>query len=392
MASGRLTALRVKTLKAKGRYPDGDGLFLQIGPTGAKSWLLRYQLNHRERYMGLGPVKNFTLKEARERARKARQLLSDGIDPIEHRMSQRDFSTKEARERLTFKEAAEQFLEVHEPTWRNAKHRAQWRSSLKAHAFPTLAHLPVSAIDQGFVNAAVAGIWTTTPETARRAKGRIERIVTWVTDGQPLPTRNGKPKRGHAALPWRELPTFIVDLRKRESISARALEYTILTAARTGETIGAKWDEIDLEARVWTIPADRMKSYRPHRVPLSSAAVELLASLPTEEGNDRIFIGGKKGHGLSNMAMLEMLKDLAPGTTVHGFRSTFKDWASEATPTPNMVSEAALAHIVADKVEAAYRRGDLFTKRVKLMTEWAAYCGSEPAEIIPLHKKQEAMA
>jgi len=389
MAKG-LTALKVEKAKVQGRYPDGHGLFLQVGPTGAKSWLFRFQLNGRERYMGLGSVRNFSLKEARERARKARQLLDDGVDPIEARLTARDADGKAGRERLTFKQAAEQFLAVHEAGWRNAKHRAQWRSSLKAHAFPTLGERPVAAIDQALVNSAVSSIWASTPETARRTRDRIERVCQWVRDGMPLPTRNGKAKRSHPALPWREVPKFIEALRQRQSISARALEFTILTAARTGETIGAAWSEIDLDEKVWNIPAERMKSHRPHRVPLSGAVIDFLRALPREQENPSVFIGGRAGQPLSNMAMLQLLRDLAPGSTVHGFRSAFKDWAAEATHTPNMISEAALAHIVADKTEAAYRRGDLFTKRAKLMSDWADYCASAPAEVVSLPKEPKA--
>lgn len=311
-------------------------------------------------------------------------MLSDGVDPIEHRLASRDLSVKEARERVTFKQAAEQFLAVHEAGWRNDKHRAQWRSSLKAHAFGILGERPITAIDQALINEAVAPIWTATPETARRVRDRIERIVQWVKDGMPLPTRNGNAKRGHKALPWRELPQFMDTLRQRDSISARALEFVILTAARTGEAIGACWDEIDLKEKVWSVSAERMKSHRPHRVPLSAPALKLLEALPREKGNDFLFIGGRAGRGLSNMAMLELLKDLAPGYTVHGFRSAFKDWAAEATATPNMVSEAALAHVVGDKTEAAYRRGDLFAKRAKLMADWAAFFVSKPAQVSPI--------
>lgn len=389
MANG-LTALRVAKIKGQGRYPDGDGLYLQVGPNGNKSWLLRYQIRGRERFMGLGPVKTFSLKEARERARKARQLLVDDIDPIEARLRARDLAAKEARERLTFREATEQFLAVHEAGWRNAKHRAQWRSSLKAHAFPTLGERPITAIDQALINAAVASIWTSTPETARRVKDRIERVCQWVRDGAPLPTRTGKAKSHHPAMSWRELPGFMEALRQRDSISARALEFTVLTAARTGEVIGACWSEINFDEKVWTVPAERMKSGRPHRVPLSDAVIKVLQALPCERDNPFVFIGGRDGMGLSNMAMLQVLRGLLPGLTVHGFRSSFTDWAHETTNTPRTVVEAALAHVVGDKTEASYRRGDLFAKRSKLMSDWADYCASKPAEVVSLPKKAKA--
>jgi integrase len=381
----KLTALKVEKLTAPGRYPDGDGLFLQVGKTGSKSWLLRYQLNYRERYMGLGSAKNFSLKEARERARKARQQLDDGVDPIEARLAQRDLAGKQARERITFKQAAEQFLAVHEEGWRNAKHRHQWRSSLKAYALPMLGERPITAIDQALINDAVSSLWARAPETARRTRDRIERVVQWVKDGKPQPTTNGNGKKHHAALAWPDLPEFMSELRQRHNGSAaRALEFAILTAARTGEVLGATWDELDLDEKVWTIPASRMKSGREHRVPLSAPAVDLLRALPREDGNDFIFIGGREGKGINDNALLDLLVTMRRGVTVHGFRSTFKDWAAEATSTPNMVSEVALAHAIGDKVEAAYRRGDLFVKRAKLMNEWAAFCASRPAEVLPL--------
>jgi integrase len=313
MANG-LTALRVTKIEAQGRYPDGDGLYLQVGGNGNKSWLLRYQIGGRERFMGLGSVKNFSLKEARERARKARQLLDDGVDPIEARLASRDLDAKAARERLTFKEATEKFLAVHEAGWRNAKHRAQWRSSLKAHAFPILGERPISAIDQALINDAVSSIWSTTPETARRVRDRIERICQWTRDGMPLPTTNGNGKKHHPALAWQDIPTFVADLRQRDGISARAIEFLTLTAARTGEVIGATWGEIDLDEKVWNIPAERMKSHRPHRVPLSAPVIDILKALPREKDNPYAFIGGRAGKGLSNMGMLELLRGMRPAS------------------------------------------------------------------------------
>ena len=391
-ATKDLTTKRVDGLKAPGRYhdPEHRGLYLQIGPTGTKSWLLRYEHNGRERWHGLGSVKDFSLKEARERARAKRQLLADGLDPIEVKITAKDAAAKESRERLTFKQATEEFLNLHADGWRNAKHRAQWKSTLTEHAFPKLGERAVASIDAALINEAVAPIWTKTPETARRVRGRIERIVQWVKDGKPLPGAGKNGKRNHPALPWQEIPQFMSELRERQGVSARALEFTVLTAARTGEVIGATWDEIDLDSKTWTVPAERMKSGREHRVPLSARVVELLESLHREDGNLYIFIGGRSGVGISNMAMLELLRGMRSGLSVHGFRSAFKDWAAEATHTPNMVSEAALAHVVADRTEAAYRRGTMFAKRAKLMTEWARYCASKPAEIADLAEKRKA--
>jgi integrase len=389
-----LTAKRVANLREPGRYkdPDHKGLYLQIGPTGNKSWLLRFENNGRERWMGLGSAKDFKLAEARERAREKRQLLADGIDPIDHRITAKLLAAKEARERQTFKDAADEFLKLHAKGWKNAKHRAQWRSTLSQYVFPKLGELEVSTIDDALINEAVMPIWTKTPETAKRLRGRVSRIVEWVKKGKPLPATNGKNGKHHPALPWQEIPSFMADLREREGISARALEFCILTAARTSEVIKATWDEIDLDAKTWVIPAERMKAAREHRVPLSAPVVELLRNLPREDGNPFLFIGAREGKGLSNMAMLELLRGMRSGLTVHGFRSSFKDWVSEATSTPNMVSEMALAHVVADQTEAAYRRGDLFAKRAKLMTEWSRYCASKPAEVADLADKRKATA
>ena len=331
-ATKDLTAKRIAALREQGRYhdPENRGLYLQVGPTGTKSWLLRYEYGGRERWMGLGSIKDFSLKEVRERARGKRQLLADGIDPIKHRLDAQDFAIKEARERLTFKAATDEFLRLHAKGWRNDKHRKQWRSSLAEHAFPKLGERAVAIIDTAMVNDAVAPIWTKTPETARRVRGRIERIVQWAKDGKPLPSAGKNGKRNHPALPWQELPQFMAELRQRQFVSARALEFTILTAAHTGETIGATWGEIDLDAKTWTIPADRMKTARAHRVPLSTPVVELLKGVHREDGNPFLFIGARGGVGISNMAMLQLLRGMrGDGMTVHGFRAAFKTWCDE---------------------------------------------------------------
>jgi integrase len=378
MARGinKLSARAVATAKEPGLIGDGGNLYLQIadidGKGITKSWVLRYMLAGRARKMGLGSVNDFSLAEARERARQARQQLADGVDPIEARLAARDAQRRDDAERITFKEAAGKYLAAHEATWRNAKHRQQWRNTLAAHAYPTLGTRPVGALDAALINGCVADLWTKTPETARRVRQRIGMICQWVKDGMPLPAPGkAKTTKHHAAMPWRDMPAFMAELRQRESISARALELTILCAARTGETIGATWDEIDFDARIWAVPPDRMKGHKEHRVPLSDRAVEILKDAPRIKGEPRVF-------PLSNMAMLELLRGMRKGLTVHGFRSCFKDWAAEATNHPNIVSEAALAHTVPDKVEAAYRRGELLAKRARLMKDWAAYCIRPP--------------
>jgi integrase len=304
----KLSARMVATVDTPGLYGDGGLLWLQVSPAEedrvTRQWVARYMIDGRARKMGLGSLTTFSLAEARERARQVRQQLADGIDPIEARLSERDARRKDEAERITFKEAAEKFLATHESGWRNAKHRAQWRSTLKEYAYPSLGPRPVSAIDAPLVNHCVAAIWATMPETASRVKQRIERVVRWVRDGMPLP-KAGAAKRvkHHSALPYADLPAFMGRLRDNDSVSAKALEFTILAAARTGETIGAKWSEIDVNKKVWTVPAERMKGGRAHRVPLSDRAVAILKSLPHEKGNPHVFVGGREGAGLSNMAM-----------------------------------------------------------------------------------------
>jgi len=410
-----LTAKKVQKLKQPGRYGDGHGLYLQVVSPSNRSWLLRYERNGRERWAGLGPLHAFSLKEARERARKARQLLADGIDPIDHRNKVAEARAVEAAKDKTFAEVATAYLEAHDGDWKNAKHAKQWETSLKKEC-RAIANVPIASIDTSHILEVLQPIWKQKPETASRVRGRIERVLAYAIAAQYRKREDGNPARwdghlqellgkksaaqrakrersgktgNHAALPYDDIPAFMAELRSRDSISARALEFCILTAARTGEVIGAPWDEIDLDEKTWTVPAVRMKAEKAHRVPLSDRALKILAGLPRENGNPYLFIGGKKGAPLSNMAMLELLKDMRPGTTVHGFRSAFKDWASERTRFPNEVSEAALAHTIPNKVEAAYRRGDLFGKRRRLMEEWARYCAtaqSAGAKVVTLRQ------
>lgn len=385
MARGinKLSARSVASANEPGLYGDGGNLYLQVadvdGKGITKAWIFRFMLAGRARKMGLGSVNDFSLAEARERARQARQQVADGIDPIEARLAARDARRRDDAESITFKDAATKYLAVHESEWKNAKHRQQWRNTLATYAYPTLGTRPVKAIDAPLINGCVAPIWTAAPETASRVRQRIEKVCQWVRDGMPLPAPSkAKRVKHHAALPWQEMPAFMAELRANSSVSGRALEFTILTAARTGETIGAKWDEIDLDAKTWTVPAARMKAHKAHTVPLSDRAIALLRDLPREKGSPYVFPGARERAPLSNMAMLQLLKGMRPGLTTHGFRSAFKDWATEATNHPNIVSEAALAHTVSDKVEAAYRRGELLEKRRMLMRDWAAYCSRPP--------------
>jgi integrase len=391
-----LSAKKVEREKRPGRYFDRHGLYLQIKGVNNKSWLLRFERDGRERWLGLGPLHTYNLKEARERARDARQLLHSGIDPIEDRKAKKAERALAAAKSVTFKECAEAYIAANEGAWKNAKHAAQWTATLKTYVYPTIGNLPVAAIDTGLVLRCIEPHWLAKTETMSRTRGRIEAVLDWATvrsyrsGDNParwrgylehvLPQKNKVSKvEHHAALPYAEMPGFMAGLREREGTAAQALEFAIYTAARTGEVIGAHWHEIDLGAKVWTIPAGRMKGGREHRVALSDRAIQLLRALPAEDGNGFVFIGPRAGSGLSSMAMTQVLKRMGRGDiTTHGFRSSFRDWAAERTSFPREVAEMALAHAIPNAVEAAYRRGDLLAKRRQLMEVWAKYCTSPP--------------
>jgi integrase len=387
-ATNKLTALQVAKLAQQGRYGDGHGLWLQVSESGTKAWLFRYTRDGHARQMGLGPLHTVSLAEARERARQARQILLDGEDPLEIKRKKRDEARAQTSEQILFKDASERFLALHEGTWKSGKHCKQWNSTLKTYAYPTLGDRPVSAVDGALITEALQSIWTKKPETARRVKQRIERVILWVKDGRPLPSKGASKRvRHHPALPSAELPAFMAELRNRNSISARALEFTVLTAARTGEVLGARWSEIDLDVGIWTIPAERMKSGREHQVPLNKRALEILHDLPRESGG-YVFPGAKSKAPLSNMAMLELLRGMnGNGFTVHGFRSTFRDWAGDRTNFARDVIEHALAHRIRDKAEAAYRRSAALEKRRQLMEAWDKYFSSPlpTGQVVGLH-------
>jgi integrase len=389
--SKRLTALTVSRMAKPGRYGDGHGLWLQVSPAGTKSWLFRYQRHGQARQMGLGPIQTVSLADARLKALECRKLLLDGEDPIEAKRAERRGARTEAARQVTFRACADKLITAHEAGWRNEKHRQQWRNTLDTYVHPILGDLPVAAVDTGLVAKVLEAIWTTKPETASRLRGRIEAVLDWATArghrhgdnparwrghlNKLLPARRKLAKvKHHPAMPYRDLPSFMAELRQRTSVSGRALEFAILTAGRTGEVIGARWSEIDLGDQVWTIPADRMKAGKAHRVPLAHAAVDLLSRLPRE--GEYVFPGGRAGKPLSNMALLELMRGMRHAFVPHGFRSSFRDWAAETTSYPNEVVEMALAHTIQNKVESAYRRGDLFDKRRRLMGDWATYCSS----------------
>jgi len=408
--SKRNTVMRVKSVVKEGFHRDhGDGaakgLYLQVSksPHGVtRSWVFRYTspVTGKRRWHGLGPADAIGLAKVRERARAAREQVLLGNDPILERQVTRDAKheayLREIASTMTFRQCAAEYLAEHKESWSNDKHRAQWVTSLE-RANAAFGDLGVGAIDVDVIVKFLQPIWRATPETGSRIRQRVEKVLDWATARKFRQGENparwrghlehllkAKPKaQHHAALPWQELPAFMAELRARDGISARALEFTILTAARTGEAIGATWDEI--EGKVWRVSAERMKMKRQHRVPLSGRALAILDALPRM--GDYVFPGAITGKPISNMAMLELLKGMnGGGLTVHGFRSTFSDWARERTNYPRDVVEMALAHTIKDKTEAAYRRGDALPKRSRLMQAWADYCASKPvaAEIVPI--------
>lgn len=384
--------MKVSRTREPGLYADGGGLYLQVTHAEARSWIFRFMLNGRARSMGLGSLHTLTLAEARSKATECRKLCLEGIDPIEAREKARAATRLDAANTITFDACAEAYIEAHRKGWRNEKHADQWRNTLATYASPVFGALPVQAVDTGLVMRVIEPIWGEKTETATRVRGRIESVLDWAAtrgyrQGENparwrghlqnlLPKRSKvQPVEHHAALPFREIGHFVAELRRQGGTSPLALEFTILSAARTGEVIGATWDEIDLAERTWAVPAERMKGGREHRVPLCDRAVEILESFKVL-GDRYVFPGGKRGRPLSNMAMLELLKRMGrPDLTVHGFRSTFRDWAAETTHFPNEMVEMALAHIIENRVEAAYRRGDLFQKRRELMDAWARTVG-----------------
>jgi len=384
--TGRLTALKVERAKRPGMYADGGGLYLQVTEGGA-SWVYRYMLAGRAREMGLGPLALYGLSEARTVAQDARRLRHQGIDPIEARRAARAQTRLDAAKTVTFQQCAERYIASHRAGWRNPKHAEQWESSLRRFAFPVIGALSVQAIDTALVMKVIEPIWEEKTETASRLRGRIESILSWAkvhgyrTGENParwkdhlnnlLPERSRVRKGEHyAAMPYDDLPAFLIELRKKQGIDARALEFTILTAARVSEVVGARWSEISGD--VWTIPAERMKGSKSHRVPLSRRAMELLEALPYNR--ELIFPGPKFGRALNINAPRKLLIGMGHRITVHGFRSSFRDWAAERTNFPSEAAEMALAHVVGSKVETAYRRGDMFEKRRRLMQQWATFC------------------
>lgn len=384
---GRLTALKIRSLTEPGRYPDGDGLFLKLTGKGSGSWILRVQVGGKRRDIGLGRLNAVSLADAREAAYQMRRSIAQGVDPVAERR----------KERLvvpTFREAAKQVHEEHEKAWKNGKHQRQWIATLKTYAFPKLGDRPVDQIEGPMIRDVLAPIWLSKPETARRVRQRIGAVLDWAyakgLRAAEAPMRSlsrGLPRQpkkdGHfAAMPYPDIPAFLVRLGERESAGRLALEALILTAARSGEIRGATWSELDLEAGLWTVPAARMKMGRTHIVPLSPQALAVFerAQSYRVRASDLVFPGQNVKKPLSDMTLLKIVRVMGLGVTVHGFRSAFRDWVAEQTDYAGEIAEAALAHSVANRVEAAYRRTNFLDKRRLLMLDWGSFCKAMPAE------------
>jgi integrase len=385
-------ALEVSKLTAPGLHFVGGvaGLGLQVTPGGARAWTLRVSIAGRRRDMGLGAYPAVTLAMARDKAREARELIRRGVDPIERQREAQSALRAAVASALTFKETAKAYMVAHETGWKNLKHAQQWRNTLETYAYPVMGDLLVRDVQKEHVLAVLRPIWTEKNETASRLRGRIELVLSYAMQAgyrpeglNPARWKGGLDKllaapskvakaEHHPALPVAQAGEFMQRLRAAEGIGARALEFAILTAARSGEVRGATWAEIDLHSQVWTVPASRMKAGREHRVPLSPAAIELLSALPRIAGTDLVFPSSRSTQ-LSDMTLSAVLRRMKIRAVPHGFRSTFRDWAAERTNYPRDVAEMALAHSIENKVEAAYRRGDLFEKRRRMMGDWAAF-------------------
>jgi len=417
----KLTALQVAKAKKAGLYGDGAGLWLQVSDTGTKSWIYRFMLNGKSRWMGLGPVLDVSLDEARTRAAAARSKVREGIDPLDEKHAAKSAIRAAVAKAINFDKAAEEFIKSKSAEWKNAKHKDQWTNTLATYASPTIGNLDVSMIETAHITKILSPIWAEKTETATRLRGRIESVLDWAKVNKYRIGENPARWKGHLdkllanpskvapvehhpALPYKETGVFMKALRKLSGSGCKAIEFAILTAARSGEVRCATWKEFDLDSALWVVPAERMKAGKEHHVPLSVEAVELLKSLPRIEGNDLVF-PAPRGGVLSDMTLTATLRRMDESRqkeegkgwqdrngkriTAHGFRSTFRDWAGETTGYPREVIEHAIAHQLADESEAAYARGTLFDKRRRLMADWAKFCGTTQAAgaVIPMQKK-----
>ncbi len=405
-AAVELKPLEVQRLTKPGMHAVGviPGLYLQVLPTGARTWVLRAMVAGKRRDMGLGGYPAVTLAQARELARAAREKVKAGIDPIEEARAARSVHAASRAAALTFDQCAAKYIEANKAGWKNDKHAQQWGNTLKTYANPVMGSLLVRDVALSHILTVLEPLWQTKTETASRLRGRIESVLDWATARKYRSGENPARWRGHldkllpqpkkvskvehhTALPIDEVGAFLAELRRQEGMGARALEFTIMTACRSGEVRGATWAEIDTDAKTWTIPAERMKAGKEHRVPLSDAALALLRALPKMAGTDVVF-PGTKGQPLSDMTLTAVLRRMEVPVTAHGFRSTFRDWAGERTAHPREVIEHALAHQLKDKAEAAYQRGSLFDKRRRLMDDWTAFLERPtlPVAVIELRK------
>jgi integrase len=389
----------VANLRKPGYHSDGNGLYLQVSPTGTKSWVFRYMLRGRAREMGLGPEYAIPLAEARLAAIEQRRLLLDGIDPIEARKARLGKLALQESRSITFSQCAAAYIETHQAAWKNAKHIDQWKNTIKQYCEPIFGAVPVADVDTPLVVRALEPIWTTKSETAGRLRGRIENILDWATVRQYRAGDNPARWRGHLdkllakiqrtkriqhhpALPHEEIAAFVAELKKQDGDAALALEFLILNVARTGEVIAARPEEFDYTKRLWVIPGNRMKSGKEHRIPLTPRTMEIAKS---RAAGEFLFPGRKPQKPMSNMAMLQLLERMGrTDITVHGFRTTFRTWAAERTNYPRELCEMALAHAVGNEVEQAYQRSDLFEKRRELMAAWADYVAGKTGKVIPL--------
>jgi integrase len=395
----RLKAVDLPRLKP-GYHHDGGGLYLDVRSGergGARVWVYRYMRHGKARTMGLGPLHTISLKDARRKATEARKLLLEGTDALAAKEAHRAAQRVSAATSMTFQQAAEAYIDAHTAGWRGDDSQRQWEQSLRDYAYPVLGSLPVAAIDTALVMQVIEPIWSKVPETASRVRRRIESVLDWATARGYREGENPARWKGHLenllparakvrrvehfpALPYVELPALMVELRQQEGIAARALEFTILTAARTEQVTGARWSEINLAERVWIVPGERMKSGREHRVPLSDAAMAIIEKMAAIRQSDFVFPGTRPGRPIGENAMFHLLRRMKGGDlTVHGFRSTFMDWAMERTGYPAEMRDLALAHVVSDKVEAAYRRGDMVERRREMMAAWAQFAAAEDA-------------
>jgi integrase len=400
-AINRLTSIAVKRATERGLYPDGQGLYLQVAKNGSRSWVLRYRAGLARRYLGLGALHSTSLAQAREAAAAARRQLLAGQDPVAARQARVAAVRLADARTVTFAAAADLYIASHRAGWKNAQHAAQWSSSIARHVNPILGNLPVQAIDTTLVMQVIEPIWQTHTETAGRVRGRVEAILDWAKVRGYRGGENPARWRGHldhllpaktkvapvehfAAMPYADVPAFLVELRQRDGTDARALEFAVLCAARKADIRFADWSEIDFEARTWAVPAGRMKAGREHRVPLSDAAMAVLEALPAPRFG--LVFAGRSGRPIGGNALTTLLARMGRKVTQHGFRSSFRDWAADNGVTGE-VAESALAHAIDSKVEAAYRRTDLFERRVPLMEAWATFCAGTEENVIQLPRR-----